>query len=208
MTPDELIAFEADVAARFNNKEIPFPIHLSGGNAHQLIEIFRHHTPKDWVFSTWRNHWHALLAGIPPEEVMRQIMVGRSMTVCSPEHRFFSSAIVAGCCPIALGVAWEIKQRQDKTTRSVMDEKVFCFLGDMAALTGMAQECINYARWNELPITFIVEDNGKSVCTDTAKTCGPLFTNQNEYYDYKIKYYKYDLTAHWPHAGSGKRIEF
>ena len=40
-------------------------------------------------------------------------------------------------------------------------------MGDMTAETGIAHECIKYARNHQLPIRFIVEDNGKSVCTDT-----------------------------------------
>ena len=153
LNKEELIAFEADIATRFNNKEIPFPIHLSGNNEDQLIKIFKDFKPGDWAFSSWRNHYHALLAGVPPEEVKRQIMAGRSMTVCSPEHNFFSSAIVGGCIPIALGVAWQLK-REGKGNR------VWLFLGDMSAMSGMAYECSNYARWHGLNLYIICEDNG------------------------------------------------
>ena len=194
MTRDELIAFEKDIGDTFNRGEIRAPIHLSGGNEDQLIEIFKDFRKGDYCFSTWRNHYHALLAGIPSEEVKRQIMVGRSMTVCSPEHNFFSSAIVGGCIPIALGVAWQIKRSGGK-------EHVWLMIGDMTACTGAAYECSNYAMGHNLPLKIVVEDNGKSVCTDTASVWGgekPMITP-----DY---YYKWELP--WPHSGAGKRIQF
>ncbi len=194
LTKEELIAFEADIAAEFNAGHIRAPIHLSGGNEDQLIDIFKDFRLGDWVFSSWRNHYHALLAGVPEGKVKRQIMAGRSMTVCSPEHCFFSSAIVAGCIPIAMGVAWEIKRRKGK-------EKVWCFIGDMTACTGIAHECSNYAIEHGLPLKMIVEDNGKSVCTDTKSVWGgdkPMISADI--------YYEWGLP--WPHSGSGKRINF
>lgn len=193
MNKEDLISFEADIAAEFNAGKIKAPIHLSGGNEEILISIFQDFRPGDYCFSTWRNHPHALLAGIPPEEVKRQIMAGRSMTVCSPVHRFFSSAIVAGCLPIALGVAWQIKRRGG-------DETVFCFIGDMTACTGMAHECFNYAKAHALPLRIIIEDNGKSVCTDTASVWG----NKRPMIDAE----GYEWQLPWPHSGSGKRINF
>ena len=42
-----------------------------------------------------------------------------------------------------------------------------CFVGDMTSETGIFHESIKYSRNFDLPIRFIVEDNGKSVCTDT-----------------------------------------
>ena len=200
LSKEELIAFEADVAKDFNLGLIRAPIHLSGGNEDQLLEIFKDFRKGDWVFSSWRNHYHALLAGIPPEEVKRQIMAGRSMTVCSPEHRFFSSAIVGGCIPIAMGVAWQIKRMGGKG-------KVWLFIGDMTACTGIAYECSNYAMGHDLPLRIIVEDNGKSVCTDTASVWGKesvMWGGDKPFIS--AEYYRWNLP--WPHSGAGKRIQF
>ncbi len=199
LSKEELIAFEADIAAEFNAGHICAPIHLSGGNENQLLEIFKDFKQGDWVFSTWRNHWHALLAGIPPEEVKRQIMAGRSMTVCSPEHRFFSSAIVGGCIPIALGVAWQL-HREGK------NNCVRLFLGDMAAMSGMAYECSNYALWHGLNLYIVCEDNGKSVCTETRSAWGKDYQRSPAKYIVANRDYQFQLP--WPHSGSGKRINF
>lgn len=192
-----LIAFENGVAESFNNAEIPYPIHLSKGNELHLINIFKNYREGDWVFNSWRSHLHALLAGVPEEKVRRAIMGGRSMTLCWPEHRMFCSAIVGGIIPIAVGVAWKIKQ-------SGGSERVFLFLGDMTAKSGIAYECITYARLNKLPLIVIVENNGKSVCTVTDEAWGgdaPLPYKPDHYY-------QWDLSAHWPHAGAGHRVQF
>ena len=194
MTKDELEAFEADIAAEFNAGRIKAPVHLSGGNADQLIEIFKEWKPGDWTFSTWRSHWHALLAGVPTEKVKDAIMAGRSISLNFPEHRFYSSAIVAGCCPIALGVAWQIKRQQRK-------ERVWCFVGDMASLTGLASECANYGAGHELPITWVVEINGLSVCTDTDEAWGFMKDKGRS-----VMAYNYHLP--FPHAGAGVRVSF
>lgn len=197
-TVQELKDFENTIAESFNCGEIRFPIHLSAGNEQFLIDIFRDFRPgKDWAFNSWRSHLHALLAGVPPEKVRTAIMTGRSMTLCWPEHRMFCSAIVGGVIPIAIGVAWQIKQ-------SGGDEKAYLFIGDMTARTGIAYECITYARLNKLPLVVVVEDNGKSVCTITDEAWGgdaPL--------PYKPDYYyQWDLSQHFPHSGAGRRIQF
>ena len=43
-------------------------------------------------------------------------------------------------------------------------------MGEMTSETGIAHEAIKYSINKKLPIHFIVEDNEKSVCTDTRKT--------------------------------------
>src|SRR5437773_7373114 len=84
-TADDLRAFERGIADDFEAGKIHAPIHLSGGNEDQLIEIFQEIKRGDWVFSTYRNHYHALLHGIPPAKIRSEILAGRSMYWSSPE---------------------------------------------------------------------------------------------------------------------------
>ena len=75
----------------------------------------------------------------------------------------------------------------------------------MASETGTFFENWKYSVNHDLPITFIIENNNKSVCTETKKVwaCDNLyFKNENK----KIIYYEYE--SKYPHAGSGKRIQF
>ena len=81
MTKDELIAFERDIANEFEVGHIRAPVHLHGNNEDQLIEIFKDVKADDWVFSTHRSHYHALLKGVPPELVRAEIMARHSINL-------------------------------------------------------------------------------------------------------------------------------
>ena len=59
-----LIQFEEEIKDLYERGKIKSPIHLSGNNEDQLIKIFRKIKKNDWVISTWRSHYHALLHGI------------------------------------------------------------------------------------------------------------------------------------------------
>ena len=192
MSPAELIAFEKSVAEDFERGGIKGPVHLSGGNEEHLIAVFKNVKPEDWVFSTWRNHYHALLHGIPKDKVLSEIRAGRSMNLSFPEHRFYSSAIVGGILPIATGVAYALK-------RAGCFRQVWCFIGDMAASIGAYHEAYEYASNQDLPITFVVEDNGLSTNAPTAECWGGAMV-------YKQMYYRYDRT--YPHVGIGKWVQF
>lgn len=201
-TVDSLIKFEAKVANLFNNKEIRAPIHLSSGNEEFLIEFFAAHVKsRDWIFSSWRSHYHCLLKGVSEEALLEAIRAGRSISLCFKDQKVFSSAIVGGCIPIAVGVAEGI-------TRQGGDGHVFCFIGDMTSETGIAFESIKYAENKGLPITFVLEDNGLSVCSDTLQTwqCEELFFNSS-YRPSNLISMRY-RNLRYPHAGSGTRVEF
>jgi len=198
---EDLIAFEAQVAEAYERGEIHAPVHLSSGNEDQLIEIFQGITRKDWVLSTWRSHYHALLHGIPPGELMRQILAGRSMFVNDAERRFYASSIAGGILPIAVGLGMAIKRRGE-------DRKVWCFVGDMAAMTGIFEEATRYAFNFELPVTFVIEDNFTSVYTPTRDS---WFSNSYLWQSARsllsnCVYYQYKST--WPHSGIGEWISF
>lgn len=188
MLKEELIAFEAEVAAAFERKEITGPIHLcSEGQAEPLIEIFRDIKRTDWVLSTWRSHWHALLHGIPRDLVMAEIMAGRSMALNFPKYRFMTSAIMGGMLPIACGLA-------------AAGERVWCFVGDMCGSTGGFIDACRFVGMNRLQATFIVEDNGLSVNTPTMKAWG-----EGNPYD-PSKHYTYKRTFN--HSGTHGFIAF
>ena len=195
----QLIQFEDEVAARFNAAQIRAPIHLYSENEDQMIEIFKDIDDNDWVFCSWRSHYQCLLKGVPANEVMLEIMQGRSISLCFPEHKIYSSAIVGGVLPIAVGTAMSIK-------RDGGSEKVHCFLGDMTAETGIAHECVKYSRNHKLPIRFIVEDNNMSVVTDTRDVWNMQETSYENTEDPMIFYYKY--RNKYPHAGAGTRVQF
>lgn len=199
MTAQELIQFEAEIAEEFNKGGIRAPVHLYDGNEEQMIRVFANIGPADWVLCSWRSHYQCLLKGVPAEALKQEIRAGRSISLCFPEYRILSSAIVTGVLPIALGLGMAIKRRGGT-------EKVFCFMGEMTSETGSAHECVKYARRHQLPIHWVVEDNGKSVCTDTRAVWNTEVLSFEGEPAEDVTYYKY--TSRFPHAGAGVRVQF
>lgn len=199
LTKKDLIKFEEKVADTFNAGKIRAPVHLYYGNEEETIDIFQNIEEEDWVLCSWRSHYQCLLKGVPEKDIMAEILDGRSISLSFPEYRILSSGIVGGVLPIATGIALSIKLNKK-------ENKVFCFLGDMTAETGIAHECIKYSRNHNLPIKFIIEDNGISVCTDTRKSWGSDILSYEDSDDPMIIYYKYK--SKYPHAGAGTRVQF
>jgi len=195
LSKEDLIEFEDDIISNWESGNIRGPIHLSNGNEEQLIEVFKKISPTDWVFSTWRSHYHALLHGVEPKKLKQKILDGKSITIVDKESNFYASAIVTGTLPIALGVAKSIKYNDG-------DDKVWVFLGDMSFESGIFYEVHKYARNFNLPLYFVVEDNGVSTNTPTLDTWNGIQREIPEdviYYQYKSKY---------PHYGTGKWVVF
>ena len=171
----DLIDFETLVKNLYENKKIKAPIHLSGNNEEELIKIFKNIKKKDWVFSTWRSHYHALLHGIKKKKILKQILNGKSMSICSNKPKFYSSSIVAGTLPIALGVAMANKINKKK-------ECVWVFIGDMTYETGVFHECHKYSIRNNLNIKYVKEvENRKNLQDELV-----LNLNQNKIISKKI----------------------
>jgi TPP-dependent pyruvate/acetoin dehydrogenase alpha subunit len=208
VTKKNLIDFEIEIGNHFNEGKIKAPIHLYHGNEELMIDIFNEiDNENDWVCCTWRNHYQALLKGIPADIIKQKILNGKSMIMNLPKYKFICSSIVGGIPPIAAGIAKSIKM-QNK------NNKVWCWVGDMSAETGAFHESYKYCVNHKLPITFIVEDNKKSVCTPTPLIWGrdiPYYLN-SEYSggihkQDNLYYYQYD-NKKYPHAGAGKRVQF
>ena len=202
LTKEELIEFEDDIANCFNNAMIKAPVHLYNGNEEQVIDVFKKNniSKDDWVFCSWRSHYQCLLKGVSPEELKETILEGRSISLGFKKNRILCSGIVTGQLSVALGVALDIKRKNQSN-------RVYCFMGEMTSETGAAHEVIKYARNHKLPIHFIIEDNGKSVCTDTRATWAQEVLTYEGVNDEYITYYKYKLDK-YPHAGAGTRVQF
>lgn len=212
-TVESLREFETKVKDSFEAGKIKGPIHLSHGNEESLLKIFELVKTTDWVFSTWRNHYHALLHGISEEWLMDEILAGRSININNAEHKFYTSAIVGGILPIATGVARGIQFKGSS-------EHVWCFIGDMASTIGAFHESYMYASVNNLPITYVIEDNGQSTNSPTLESwgfdegqsssdffCGrEIPTGEYVYLNDRTIYSRYERL--YPHVGVGKKIFF
>ncbi len=191
-TAAELIAFEQRIKSAFAAGDLPFLVHLSGGNEGQLISIFNDVREGDWIFSGHRSHYHYLLAGGSPDRLEQLIREGRSMFVFDRKLNFVTSAILAGLCCPAAGVALALKQ-------SGSTARVWCFLGDGAEDNGHFCEAVRYATGHDLPVTFVIEDNDRQVDTSYAARWG--MEARFDWQSPKVRRYHYTPT--FPHGGCG-----
>ena len=188
-TPEELIDFENRIGDLYMDNKLPYLFHMSGGNEKELIDIFENISEGDYVISNHRAHYHALLHGLPPEEIEQKILDGRSMFIYDRERNFFCSAIIGGTPAIAVGIAWALKRKGS-------NKKVWCFIGDGTEDNGHTYEAIRYVDGYDLPCKFIIENNDRSVETTNEERWGKSS-------DYKwdspsvIKYY---YTCTYPHC--------
>lgn len=199
---EDLVNFEKEIADIFATGVIRAPIHLRSGREEALIKIFQENNigSDDYVFGFWDSHELALLKGVPPEEVKQAILDGNSIALSFPKYNVLCSGIVGSLMGTATGVAWALKHQKKPG-------HVYLFCGDMSSETGIFHEAVKYATHFDLPVTFVVGDNGLSVMTDTRAIWGssqPWF--EDTIYAKKIIYFKYKNT--YPHSGLGWKIKF
>lgn len=124
--------------------------------------------PDDYIISAYREHTQALAKGVEPGPVMAELYgraggasggKGGSMHIFSREHRFMGGhGIVGGQVPLAAGIAWKIKYRDE-------DSVVICYMGDAAVNQGGFHEALNMAAVWQLPAIFVVENNAYGMGT-------------------------------------------
>lgn len=118
--------------------------------------------PDDYVFASYREHAHAIVAGVTPGAVMAELFgrdsgcsrgKGGSMHLFDVEHSFLGGhGIVGAHLPLAAGAAFAARYRST-------DQVVLCFFGEAAVNIGAFHETLNMAALWELPVVFICENN-------------------------------------------------
>jgi pyruvate dehydrogenase E1 component alpha subunit len=117
---------------------------------------------QDSLVSTYREHGHALVRGVPATTVMAEMYGvqegcargrGGSMHLFDRDTRFFGgNAIVGGGIPLAVGLALAARmQGEDRVTA--------CYFGDGAVAEGEFHESMNLAALWGLPVLFCCENN-------------------------------------------------
>ena len=126
-------------------------------------------TQHDWFCSTYRDHVHALSAGVPAREVMSELFGketgcskgrGGSMHLFSKEHHLLGGyAFIGEGIPVALGAAFTSRYKRDALGDSSSNAVTAAFFGDGTCNIGQFYECLNMAQLWKLPILFVVENN-------------------------------------------------
>lgn len=145
-------------------------VHLYNGQEAVSTGVIQAMRPgEDFVCSTYRDHVHALSAGVPAKEVMAELFGkatgcskgrGGSMHMFSSEHGLLGGyAFVAEGIPVAAGAAFQSKYRREALKDESADQVTACFFGDGACNNGQFYETLNMAALWKLPILFVVENN-------------------------------------------------
>ena len=123
----------------------------------------------DWFCSTYRDHVHALSAGVPSFEVMSELFGketgcskgrGGSMHLFSKEHHLLGGyAFIGEGIPVASGAAFSSKYKRKVFKDNSSDAVTAAFFGDGTCNNGQFFECLNMAQLWKLPIIFVVENN-------------------------------------------------
>ena len=161
--------FEEAAAEQYAQGNIAGFLHLYPGEEAVAVGALRAIDLGDYVVTTYREHVHALMRGIPPNAVMAELFgrsdgcsggYGGSMHLFDMSRRFLGGyAIVGETFPVALGVAYQLRL-------SNAPDAVICFFGEGAANQGTFHESLNMAALWKLPILFICENNHYQIGTE------------------------------------------
>lgn len=127
----------------------------------------------DHTITAYRNHGHGLAAGMTMNECMAELYgratgcskgKGGSMHYFAPDKNYWGGhGIVAGQTPLGTGLAYGLKYRGLKGC-------ALAFLGDGAVNQGSFHESLNLAALWDLPIIYVIENNGYSMGTSQRRS--------------------------------------
>jgi pyruvate dehydrogenase E1 component alpha subunit len=154
--------FEDRCAELYSGGAIRGFLHLYNGEEAVAAGVMRALRPEDAVVGTYREHGHAIARGVSMRSLMAELCGkatgccrgrGGSMHIFDARTRFYGgNAIVAGCLPLAVGLALAEKlQRRNGI--------VACFFGEGAVAEGEFHESMNLAMLWRLPVLFVCENN-------------------------------------------------
>ncbi len=154
--------FEERCVELYSATKIRGFMHLYIGEEAVAVGVSQALQPQDAVVSTYREHGHAMVRGVPVASIINEMFGnvegcsrgrGGSMHLFDVSRHFYGgNAIVAGGLPIAVGLALadHMQQRQQVTV---------CFFGEGAVAEGEFHEAMNLAALWKLPVLFCCENN-------------------------------------------------
>ncbi len=164
--------FEETVSELYTVAKVYGFVHLNVGEEAAVLGAIGALRLGDYVYSTYRDHGHALAKGCEPRSVMAELMGkeagvsrgrGGSMHLFCAKHRFMGGyAIVGGSMPLAVGAALAIDYRGG-------DEVVMCVFGDGTTNIGAFHESLNLAAVWDLPVVFVCINNQYGMGTAIAR---------------------------------------
>ncbi|HVW17850.1 MAG TPA: thiamine pyrophosphate-dependent enzyme [Solirubrobacteraceae bacterium] len=160
--------FETESERQYKAARIGGYCHLSSGQEAATVGVVHAMEDDDLLVTGYRSHGFALARGVPAEAVMAELFGkvdgcahgrGGSMHLLDVSHGYYGGwGIVAGQLPVATGLALGL-------VRQGRPQAVVCELGDGAVTMGAWHESLNLAAVWDLPIVFLVVNNGYGMGT-------------------------------------------
>jgi len=148
-------------------------LHLYIGQEAVAVGAIAALEPDDYVVTTYRDHGVALVKGMSPRALVAELFgkatgcskgLGGSMHMFDKEHHMLGGyGIVGGHIPLAAGVAFASKYREDRRV-------TLCFFGEGAVSIGGFHEGVGLAALWKLPIVFVCENNEYSMGTPLSRS--------------------------------------
>jgi len=171
--------FEVRSMQAYQNRKIGGFLHVYIGQEALAVGTIAAITKRDPIITAYRDHGHALARGTEPQYCMAE-MYGRiggcamgkggSMQLFDRRRDMFGGhGIVGAQCPLGTGLAFATKYEDEVLNKGASKRVTLCFLGDGALNQGSFHEAMNLAAVLDLPIIFIVENNGYSMGTAIAR---------------------------------------
>jgi pyruvate dehydrogenase E1 component alpha subunit len=163
--------FEERAARGYTEAKIGGYCHLNLGEEATVVGLMAALEPRDYLFTNYREHGYALAKGIEPRRVMAELYGrttgvskgwGGSMHLFDAKTRLLGGyGIVGGQLPLATGAALAVSYKGG-------DEVVMCHMGDGTTNIGAFHESLNLAALWDLPVIFVVVNNGLGMGTTVA----------------------------------------
>ncbi|MFP4058300.1 MAG: pyruvate dehydrogenase (acetyl-transferring) E1 component subunit alpha [Candidatus Brocadiia bacterium] len=165
--------FETRAAEQYTKGRIGGFCHLYSGEEAVALGALWHLRDEDYVIGSYRDHAYYLLRGGEPKKAMAELFghaegcckgKGGSMHLFDWDVNFLGGyAIVAGACPIAVGLGHAIRCKEE-------DRVVLCFFGDGATNQGVYHEALNMGSLYKLPIVWVCENNRYAIGTSVPRS--------------------------------------
>jgi pyruvate dehydrogenase E1 component alpha subunit len=165
--------FEQTSLKFYNGGKMGGFLHLYIGQESVAVGTISLRGDHDHVITAYRCHGHALAVGMEMNPCMAELYgkatgsakgKGGSMHLFDPSKNFWGGhGIVAGQAPLGLGRAYGVKDKEQEGC-------CLCYLGDGAVNQGAFHESLNLAALFELPVVYIIENNGYSMGTSQQRS--------------------------------------
>ena len=159
--------FENETYSQIQNKNIKFPVYLSGGQEYipsTIHSIFENKNIDTNLFIQHRGHSHYLSKGADVTQLIDELLgkkegcangMGGSASIHSREKNIFGhDGLMGSQVPIAVGHCYETRK------------PTIVVIGDASAEEDYVLGALGWASTKNLPILFVVEDNNLSILTE------------------------------------------